>query len=205
MIEKGLSIVKDIMVNKKKPWYTLVIPTLVVLSIVVTCIDVFLPHITLWNYVRAFLAVVLSIPVFALGYMVAYKQSEANRKKAEEQGEEYVLYRLRFSPNKRMQQSIILGAILVAIVIVSSFTALYTFCAGIVLASAYGIAAYCRLTEDEKDRKDKGLDDPRDVFEEDQKKDDELTQKALIEIRKEELLKQQEEEEEQAVREANDN
>jgi protein-S-isoprenylcysteine O-methyltransferase Ste14 len=207
MIERLLGLVRTTMVEKKKPFYQAMIPAIIVLSVASVLIDVFLPHIALWNYTRAFVALVLSVPIFSLGYLIGLRQSDANKRKAEEsddEADEYVEWRLRYSPNKRIQQSLMVGGVLAAVVIVSSFSALYTVCAGFVLAGIYAIVAYCRLTDDEKDLKEKGLDDPRDVFEQQIKKDNELTQAALVEIRKEELLKEQEAREKEEESDADD-
>lgn len=189
---------------------------LAVMAVICICVDSFLPEYNTWvNILRTFLAVIAAVPAFFLGYGVCIRQSIANERRfndeidklaAEEgidpdkarlteDGDElvYTPYRLRYSYNTRLKQSIIFVAVLACIAIVTSFSHVYTITAAFVLAAIAGCVCYCRLTNTEKFYRDNDIPDPRDIRMEEIKKDRELTQKALIEMRQKELLEEKDE------------
>lgn len=190
-----------------------------VMFAVCVCVDLFLPKYNTWmNIVRTILAVITAVPVFMTGYGIAIRQSVSNEKrfndeidreaaedgvdpdKARENDTEGLLkyqpYRLRYSYSTRLKQALIIGAVLAALAILTSFSPVYTFVAACVLAGIFGCVCYCRPTHVEKFYRDNDMQDPRDVRMEEIKRQREITQKALIEIRQQELMDEKEEREE---------
>lgn len=158
----------------------------VALSIVVIVLDVFLP-LDWWvsNYIRAFAAIVLAVPMFISGYLLALRQHDGRVARADENGTDYVAFRLRYSYRSRVQQSLIAGSVLALLAIITSYTHIYTLSAAIILAAAYGIVLYCRLTPDEKTLKKYGVPDPRDVMDERDRIVEELEKEARAEVKDE--------------------
>lgn len=190
-----------------------------IMFVVCVCVDLFLPKYNTWmNIVRTILAVIAAVPVFMTGYGIAIRQSVSNEKrfndeidreaaedgvdpdKARENDTEGLLkyqpYRLRYSYSTRLKQALIVGAILASLAILTSFSPVYTFVAACVLAGIFGCVCYCRPTHVEKFYRDNDMQDPRDVRMEEIKRQREITQKALIEIRQHELMDEKEEREE---------
>lgn len=153
-------------------------------------VDLMLPTDKLWmNAIRTVLVLVSSYPFFCFGYSVVMRQHGANVAKYAETGVDYVDYRLRYSPSMRMRQSAIAGAVLAVLAIITSYSAIYTFVGGVVVASLIGIAAYCRYTPDEKVLRDYDVPDPRDVMDDLDRADRELDKAARAEIREEEIAR----------------
>lgn len=136
---------------------------------------------------KTVLAVVTAIPIFIAGYEIACKQHDANITKADDNDEDYFAYRLRYSPSQRLRQSLVFGAVLVLIAIITSYTPVYTVGAAVVVAGVAAIIAYCRLTEDEKILKEQDLPDPRDVMDAADEMDRQITEDAQKELRREEI------------------
>lgn len=173
------------------------------------CVDVFVPFDNIWmNIVKTVLAIVTAFPVFVAGYEIACRQHEANVLKVEEENDriheergqddgyydeddedykDYVSYRLRYSPSQRLRQSLVFGAGLVLIAIVTSYTPVYTVGAAVVVAGVAAIVSYCRLTADEQILKEQNLPDPRDVMDAADEMDRRITKEAEEELRKEEV------------------
>lgn len=160
----------------------------VILMIADVCVDVFLHMDGIWmTMVRTLLAVVTALPLFVIGYELAWRQHDANQEKADEDGERYISYRFRYSASQRLRQSLIFFAVLVLIAIITSYTPVYTIGASIIITGMLGIAAYCRLTDDEKFLRDHDMPDLRDVMEEADRMDNEMTNEAERELRREEI------------------
>lgn len=169
-------------------WLGLMAALSVVMIVADMTVDLLLPTDKLWmNIIRTILVLISSYPFFCFGYCVAMRQHDANVQKYAETGVDYVDYRLRYSPTMRMRQSAVFGAILAVLAIITSYSAIYTFVGGVVVASLIGIAGYCRYTEDEKTLRDYDVPDPRDVMDDLDRADRELDKAARDEIRKEEI------------------
>lgn len=160
----------------------------ILMTVIDVCVDVFVKFNNVWmNMGKTVLAVVTAIPIFIAGYEIACKQHDANITKADDNDEDYFAYRLRYSPSQRLRQSLVFGAVLVLIAIITSYTPVYTVGAAVVVAGVAAIIAYCRLTEDEKILKEQDLPDPRDVMDAADEMDRQITEDAQKELRREEI------------------
>lgn len=148
-------------------------------------VDLLLPTNKIWmNCIRTMLALISSYPFFCFGYSIIMRQHDGNVSKARANDEDYVDYRLRYSPAMRMRQSAVFAAFLALLAIVSSYTAIYTLSAGVIIASVFGILGYCRLSDDEMVLQKAQVPDPRDVMEAIDKAEDEINKAAREELKK---------------------
>jgi hypothetical protein len=157
MIQSLLDRVRSIIADDKGLVGSII--AIVVLAAVSVAVDMLAPETTWFHYLRAVLALALSAPLFVGGYFLADKQHQANVRKADEDGDVYIPFKSRYLPSQRQNQSIVVVGVMLAIIIVSSFTALYTVGAAVVLATSYAMVAYCSLSDEERELKDIGVDD----------------------------------------------
>lgn len=148
-------------------------------------VDLLLPTDKIWmNCIRTMLALISSYPFFCFGYSIIMRQHDGNVSKARANDEDYVDYRLRYSPAMRMRQSAVFAAFLALLAIISSYTAIYTLSAGVIIASVFGILGYCRLSDDEMVLQKAQVPDPRDVMEAIDKAEAEINKAAREELKK---------------------
>lgn len=148
-------------------------------------VDLLLPTNKIWmNCIRTVLAVISAYPFFCFGYSIIMRQHDGNVAKARSMEEDYVDYRLRYSPSMRMRQSAVFAAFLALLAIISSYTAIYTLSAGVIIASVFGILGYCRLSNDEMVLQKAQVPDPRDVMEAIDKAEAEINKAAREELKK---------------------
>lgn len=157
MIQSLLDRVRSIIADDKGLVGSII--AIVVLAAVSVAVDMLAPETTWFHYLRAVLALALSAPLFVGGYFLADKQHQANVRKADEDGDVYIPFKSRYLPSQRQNQSIVVVGVMLAIAIVSSFTALYTVGAAVVLATSYAVVAYCSMSDEERELKDIGIDD----------------------------------------------
>jgi hypothetical protein len=185
MIETTINKIKQIYTKKSS---YLIIGSIItgVLFIIDIIADVTLGSGKNWaNYIRCVLALLTAVPLFSTGYMIALKQHDGQVEKAIDTGTEYVEWRLRFSYRKRLQHSIIVGACLALLGIITSYTRVYTISAAVILAGGFALIVYCRLTNDERTLKNYGVPDPRDVLDDSEEAEAQLADEAKQELKDE--------------------
>lgn len=162
----------------------------IIMAVIDVCVDVFVPtDAWWWTILRTVLAVITGVPLFVAGYELAWRQHDIRSDQADAAGWSYLSYRLRYSAKRRLNQSLLFAAVLVLLAIITSYTLFYTLGAGIIIAGCLGIAAYCRLTPDEKVLREQDVPDPRDVLDAVDEESAKMDQQARRELRREEINK----------------
>lgn len=112
----------------------------------------------IWTIFRSLLLLPTAGSLFALGYMLAL---HLGRRK-EKLDPDWVPIRARFSPKRRTQIAVIVGAVLLVVIYALAAQPGYTFLSSAVIASLVGVLAFVRRTEKEINRLQLGIPDPRD-------------------------------------------
>lgn len=183
----GLTIRLRNMVQSRPSVFGIALVLAVLLSIGDVAADVFMPKGIVWNCVRTALALLTAIPMFASGYFVGLKLHDEAVKSAEEDGVDYIEYRLRRSANARYRRAFVALCVIALIGVLTYDTVIYTLSAAIVISLVVAIILYCRLTPDEKILNEYGSPDPRDLIDEAAEEDAKLTMKAQQELRREKI------------------
>lgn len=136
-------------------------------GIISLLVDSFVPWDGWWTLIRSALLVPLTMFGFVGLYALSLDLSE--RKQLETQGREdqWVPFRLRYSPKWRRNISLIIGAVVVVIAYASEQFVGYTLASSLIAILALALIAFCRLTRTENKRAELKIFDPRDsMFEE---------------------------------------
>lgn len=155
-------------------------------------LDVLVPVNNWTNIARSALAIIDAYAFFQCGYWLVLRQADANASKAEKARETdpdimYVPLREKYSPTRRAEQSLVIGAIVALGSIVTFNSAFYTLGGGVLISTVLGLLVYCRRSVNEMILDQAKLEDPRDLSDRIDDEDEKLTREALIEMRKEEI------------------
>lgn len=163
------------------------IAAMILLGVADVVADMLMPTGFVWNCVRTVLALVTAVPMFMSGYFIGMKIHDASVASAEEDGVDYLEYRLRKSPNARYRRAFIAICIIALLGILTYNTVIYTVSAAAVVSMVMAVMLYCRLTPDEKILAEYGSPDPRDIIEEAEEEDQRLTREANKELHREKV------------------
>lgn len=122
-------------------------------------LDIFIPFNGLWNIARSATLIPLAASAFMLGYMASLFFKD--RRKASDP--RWIPLRQRYSPRRRLQVAIVLGAVLAVGVYALAPVPGYTLLASLIMAAAVGLATFARKTHKETQRDDLGIPDSRDA------------------------------------------
>lgn len=111
-----------------------------------------------WNVLRSLMLIPTAGALFVLGYMLALYLGQWQTRR----DPDWVPFRARFSPKRRTQIAVILGAVLLVVVYALGAQPGYTFLSSAVIASLIGVLTFVRRTEKEINRIQLGIPDPRD-------------------------------------------
>lgn len=183
----GLTIRLRNMVQDRPSIFGIALVLAVILSIGDVVADVFMPKGIVWNCIRTVLALLTAVPMFSSGYFVGLKLHDEAVKSADEDGVDYIEYRLRRSANARYRRAFVALCVIALIGVLTYDTVIYTLSAAVVISLIVAIVLYCRLTPDEKILNEYGSPDPRDLIDEAAEEDAKLTMRAKKELRREKI------------------
>lgn len=183
----GLSIRLRKMTEDRPVVFGWAIAAMILLGVADVVADMLMPTGFVWNCVRTVLALVTAVPMFMSGYFIGMKIHDASVASAEEDGIDYLEYRLRKSPNARYRRAFIAICIIALLGILTYNTVIYTVSAAAVVSMVMAVMLYCRLTPDEKILAEYGSPDPRDIIEEAEEEDQRLTREANKELHREKI------------------
>ena len=183
----GLSIRLRKMTEERPSIFGWAIAAMILLGVADVVADMLMPTGFVWNCVRTVLALVTAVPMFMSGYFIGMKIHDASVASAEEDGVDYLEYRLRKSPNARYRRAFIAICIIALLGILTYNTVIYTVSAAAVVSMVMAVMLYCRLTPDEKILAEYGSPDPRDIIEEAEEEDQRLTREANKELHREKV------------------
>lgn len=183
----GLSIRLRKMTEDRPVVFGWAIAAMILLGVADVVADMLMPTGFVWNCVRTVLALVTAVPMFMSGYFIGMKIHDASVASAEEDGIDYLEYRLRKSPNARYRRAFIAICIIALLGILTYNTVIYTVSASAVVSMVMAVMLYCRLTPDEKILAEYGSPDPRDIIEEAEEEDQRLTREANKELHREKI------------------
>lgn len=183
----GLSIRLRKMTEDRPAVFGWAIAAMILLGMADVVADMLMPTGFVWNCVRTVLALVTAVPMFMSGYFIGMKIHDASVASAEEDGVDYLEYRLRKSPNSRYRRAFIAICIIALLGILTYNTVIYTVSAAAVVSLVVAVMLYCRLTPDEKILAEYGSPDPRDIIEEAEEEDQRLTREANKELHREKV------------------
>jgi len=183
----GLSIRLRKMTEDRPAVFGWAIAAMVLLGVADVVADMLMPTGFVWNCVRTVLALVTAVPMFMSGYYIGMKIHDASVASAEEDGVDYMEYRLRKSPNARYRRAFIAICIIALLGILTYNTVIYTVSAAAVVSMVMAVMLYCRLTPDERILAEYGSPDPRDIIEEAEEEDQRLTREANKELHREKV------------------
>lgn len=183
----GLSIRLRKMTEEKPAVFGWAIAAMILLGVSDVVADMLMPTGFVWNCVRTVLALVTAVPMFMSGYYIGMKIHDASVASAEEDGVDYMEYRLRKSPNARYRRAFIAICIIALLGILTYNTVIYTVSAAAVVSMVMAVMLYCRLTPDERILAEYGSPDPRDIIEEAEEEDQRLTREANKELHREKV------------------
>ena len=183
----GLSIRLRKMTEDRPAVFGWAIAAMILLGVADVVADMLMPTGFVWNCVRTVLALVTAVPMFMSGYFIGMKIHDASVASAEEDGVDYLEYRLRKSPNARYRRAFIAICIIALLGILTYNTVIYTVSAAAVVSMVMAVMLYCRLTPDEKILAEYGSPDPRDIIEEAEEEDQRLTREANKELHREKV------------------
>lgn len=138
-----------------------------VFAIISVVVDTYVPWDGWWMMVRS----AMLFPLIGFGFVGFYSLSldlnVRKQKAARENEENWVPYRLRYSPKWRRNVSLIIGALMLVVMYAADYFVGYTIFASVLAIIAVGMVAFCRLTRAENRRAEQKVPDPRDsMFEE---------------------------------------
>ena len=183
----GLSIRLRKMTEDRPAVFGWAIAAMVLLGVADVVADMLMSTGFVWNCVRTVLALVTAVPMFMSGYYIGMKIHDASVASAEEDGVDYLEYRLRKSPNARYRRAFIAICIIALLGILTYNTVIYTVSAAAVVSMVMAVMLYCRLTPDERILAEYGSPDPRDIIEEAEEEDQRLTREANKELHREKV------------------
>lgn len=183
----GLSIRLRKMTEERPAVFGWAIAAMILLGVADVVADMLMPTGFVWNCVRTVLALITAVPMFMSGYYIGMKIHDASVSSAEEDGVDYMEYRLRKSPNARYRRAFIAICIIALLGILTYNTVIYTVSAAAVVSLVVAVMLYCRLTPDEKILAEYGSPDPRDIIEEAEEEDQRLTREANKELHREKV------------------
>lgn len=183
----GLSIRLRKMTEDRPAVFGWAIAAMVLLGVADVVADMLMSTGFVWNCVRTVLALVTAVPMFMSGYYIGMKIHDASVASAEEDGVDYMEYRLRKSPNARYRRAFIAICIIALLGILTYNTVIYTVSAAAVVSMVMAVMLYCRLTPDERILAEYGSPDPRDIIEEAEEEDQRLTREANKELHREKV------------------
>lgn len=183
----GLSIRLRKMTEDRPAVFGWVIAAMILLGVADVVADMLMPTGFIWNCVRTVLALITAVPMFMSGYYIGMKIHDVSVASAEEDGVDYLEYRLRKSPNARYRRAFIAICIIALLGILTYNTVIYTVSAAAVVSLVVAVMLYCRLTPDEKILAEYGSPDPRDIIEEAEEEDQKLTREANKELHREKV------------------
>lgn len=183
----GLSIRLRKMTEERPSIFGWAIAAMILLGVADVVADMLMSTGFVWNCVRTVLALVTAVPMFMSGYFIGMKIHDASVASAEEDGVDYLEYRLRKSPNARYRRAFIAICIIALLGILTYNTVIYTVSAAAVVSMVMAVMLYCRLTPDEKILAEYGSPDPRDIIEEAEEEDQRLTREANKELHREKI------------------
>ena len=183
----GLSIRLRKMTEDRPAVFGWAIAAMVLLGVADVVADMLMSTGFVWNCVRTALALVTAVPMFMSGYYIGMKIHDASVASAEEDGVDYMEYRLRKSPNARYRRAFIAICIIALLGILTYNTVIYTVSAAAVVSMVMAVMLYCRLTPDERILAEYGSPDPRDIIEEAEEEDQRLTREANKELHREKV------------------
>lgn len=183
----GLSIRLRKMTEERTAVFGWAIAAMILLGVADVVADMLMPTGFVWNCVRTVLALVTAVPMFMSGYFIGMKIHDASVASAEEDGVDYLEYRLRKSPNARYRRAFIAICVIALLGILTYNTVIYTVSAAAVVSMVMAVMLYCRLTPDEKILAEYGSPDPRDIIEEAEEEDQRLTREANKELHREKI------------------
>lgn len=183
----GLSIRLRKMTEDRPAVFGWAIAAMVLLGVADVVADILMSTGFIWNCVRTVLALVTAVPMFMSGYYIGMKIHDASVASAEEDGVDYMEYRLRKSPNARYRRAFIAICIIALLGILTYNTVIYTVSAAAVVSMVMAVMLYCRLTPDERILAEYGSPDPRDIIEEAEEEDQRLTREANKELHREKV------------------
>lgn len=183
----GLSIRLRKMTEDRPVVFGWAIAAMILLGVADVVADMLMPTGFVWNCVRTVLALVTAVPMFMSGYFIGMKIHDASVASAEEDGVDYLEYRLRKSPNARYRRAFIAICVIALLGILTYNTVIYTVSAAAVVSMVMAVMLYCRLTPDEKILAEYGSPDPRDIIEEAEEEDQRLTREANKELHREKI------------------
>lgn len=183
----GLSIRLRKMTEDRPAVFGWAIAAMVLLGVADVVADMLMSTGFVWNCVRTVLALITAVPMFMSGYYIGMKIHDASVASAEEDGVDYMEYRLRKSPNARYRRAFIAICIIALLGILTYNTVIYTVSAAAVVSMVMAVMLYCRLTPDERILAEYGSPDPRDIIEEAEEEDQRLTREANKELHREKV------------------
>lgn len=183
----GLSIRLRKMTEDRPAVFGWAIAAMVLLGVADVVADMLMSTGFVWNCVRTVLALITAVPMFMSGYYIGMKIHDASVASAEEDGVDYLEYRLRKSPNARYRRAFIAICIIALLGILTYNTVIYTVSAAAVVSMVMAVMLYCRLTPDERILAEYGSPDPRDIIEEAEEEDQRLTREANKELHREKV------------------
>lgn len=120
--------------------------------------DIVAPFESLWNIARAFLVIIGAFYIFSVGYVISFMVFLSQRAR----DDSYVPVKERFSPAWRVRLSVIVGAILFAMILASNKGAVYTLTSALIVAAGGAIVLFVTRTPEESEREFFGIPDKRD-------------------------------------------
>lgn len=148
-------------------------------GIISLLVDSFVPWDGWWTLIRSALLVPIAGFGFVGLYALSLDLSERKHKEANQNEEEWVPFRLRYSPKWRRNVSLIIGAVVVVIAYASENFVGYTIASSLIAILALALIAFCRLTRSENKRAELNIFDPRDSMFEERMKQYEREKKRL--------------------------
>lgn len=155
-----------------------------ILFIVGVVVDIFMPmNGVIYTVTRSVVSLTFGASLFLITWSIAHYIHDCRVVDSMNDGIVYVEYRLRFSPRKRRLQSMVIGAILAMLALVTYITPVYTVTAGVILTVLADIVFYNRLTPDEKVNAQYNIPDPRDVQDDFNREVQALDEQAMQQLR----------------------
>lgn len=131
---------------------------LVLFIITGVLIDVFIPFNIWGNTIRAFLVAFGGFAAFTFCYLIGFFLYQSRRNKIDN----YVKIKDRFSPSMRRRIAIVIFAVLMASIISTGKTPLYSTVNYFIIASIVALIVFVSMSDEEEDREYYGIPDSRD-------------------------------------------
>jgi hypothetical protein len=122
-------------------------------------VDIYLPFGSIWMYLRTLLLIPISVSIFIIFYFLSLYLHD--RKVSTD--ENWVPYRMRFSPSWRRRISAIVGALIFVFIYATGFRPGYTLVSSILASIVIALFAFMRTTKSEATREELNIPDLRDI------------------------------------------